>query len=246
MSAVRSIVSPPSPEIPQAPTRGFSSAAEHTRVQESFLARPERRALAWLAARTPGRVSPDHMTALGLVGCLLVLCGYALANATLHAVWLASAGLALNWLGDSLDGTLARYRRTERPRYGYFIDHTIDTVNMLLVGLGLGLSPLARMDLALLAICGYFMMSILTYVTTHVRGIFQISYGRLGPTEVRLLLIGLNAVVWALGNPAMELAGASLRIFDVVAFAAAAGMVAAFLATVARQAPELAELDRRR
>jgi phosphatidylglycerophosphate synthase len=167
-----------------------------------------------------------------------------LTNRDPSYLWLATAGFVLNWLGDSLDGTLARHRRTERPRYGYFIDHTVDSVNMLLVGVGLGLSPYVRLDFALLGVAGYLMMSILTYITTHVRGVFRLSYGGLGPTEFRGLLIGFNIAAWWLGNPEARFGEIRITAFDGLALAAAGALIATFVLSAARGARELAELDR--
>jgi phosphatidylglycerophosphate synthase len=218
--------------------------ATHVRVSETLLTPLERPALRWLATRMPRRVTPDHLTALGFVGCALVCAAYVLTNRGAGFLALANLGLALNWLGDSLDGTLARHRRIERPRYGYFLDHTVDSVNMLLVALGLGLSPYVRLDIALLAVAGYYMVSILTYITTHVKGLFRLSYGGVGPTEVRVFLAVANTVFGVFGNPATAVAGTRLTVFDGVALAAAVSLIALFVAETARGARELAELDR--
>jgi phosphatidylglycerophosphate synthase len=213
-------------------------------VNEGLIAAQERRALRWLAARMPEGVTPDLLTGLGFAASVLILAAYALTNVSPAFLWLASAGFVLNWFGDSLDGTLARYRKIERPRYGYFVDHAVDSVNMLLVGLGLGLSPFVRLDYALLAICGYLMMSVLTYITTHVRGVFQLSYGRLGPTEVRLAIIGINTLIYAVGNPELDLGLARLALFDAITLGIGVGLVALFVVSAWRQASQLSAVDR--
>jgi phosphatidylglycerophosphate synthase len=111
----------------------------------------------------------------------------------------------LNWFGDSLDGTLARFRKIERPRYGFFVDHIIDSVSEVLVFVGLGISPYLRFDLALVALVSYLLASIYVYLTTYVDGVFRISYGGLSPTEMRMIAIITNAVVFFNGNPSLQI-----------------------------------------
>ncbi len=165
----------------------------HKRVNMGLLAEPERRALRWLAERTPTRVMPDHMTALGVAGAVLVLIGLLGANISPLFVMLAIFGLFLNWLGDSLDGTLARYRRIERPRFGYFMDHSCDLISQTFIFIGLGVSPYFTMFSALLALSMYLLMSSYTYLKVMVLGTHQLSYGGMGATELR---VGIAA--WSL------------------------------------------------
>ena len=167
----------------------------HRRVNDILLGPWERPALAWLAAHMPGWMSPDKLTAIGFAGAVLIMLSYALSTRSAAFLWLASLGFVVNWFGDSLDGTLARYRKIERPRYGYFVDHTVDSFNEFLIIIGLGLSPYVRFDVACLALIGYLLMSVLVFVRTYVDGVFQISYGKLGPTEVRVILIALNTAM---------------------------------------------------
>jgi len=216
----------------------------HVRVNETWLGRAEKSALGWLVRRVPAWIKPDHLTALGFFACVLVCAAYALSHRSGGYLWLANLGFVLNWLGDSLDGTLARHRRIERPRYGYFLDHTVDSINMLLIALGLGFSPYVRLDVALFGVCGYFMVSILTYITTHVRGIFRLSYGGMGPTEVRLLLVGLNTAAALVGNPSARFAGLRFSAFDLATMAAATALIVIFVVSMARGARDLAEMDR--
>ena len=162
------------------------------RIQTSILNKMEKKLLIWLAQRQPAWITSDFLTFIGVIGAVLFAIGGILAHIDTKFLWLASLGLVINWYGDSLDGTLARVRRTQRPVYGFFIDHTLDAVTPCLIFLGAGLSPMFRMDVALAALAGYLSLSIYTYVCTIVKEEFCLTYGKLGPTEFRLLLILLN------------------------------------------------------
>jgi phosphatidylglycerophosphate synthase len=177
----------------------------HTRVNNTPIARMEKKVLLWLAARMPNWVTPDTLTALGLFASVLIFASYALTYYNKNFLWLASFGFILNWFGDSLDGTLARFRKIERPRYGFFVDHIIDSVSEVLVFVGLGISPYLRFDLALVALVSYLLASIYVYLTTYVDGVFRISYGGLSPTEMRMIAIITNAVVFFNGNPSLQI-----------------------------------------
>lgn len=152
----------------------------------------ERPALRWLAAHLPGWVTPDICTGIGVFGSVVIAISYALSGWSRNFLWLASLGFIINWFGDSLDGTLARFRNIERPIYGFFIDHTVDAINEVLIFLGLGLTPYVSFNIASLALIAYLLLSVLVYVRTCVVGEFKISYGKLGPTEIRALAILLN------------------------------------------------------
>src|ERR1700754_3087252 len=173
-------------------------AANAPRSKQFLLARVEARVLDWIACRPPARVMPDHMTALGVVAAVGIAAAYLLSNLNPAWLWAASALLVVHWLGDSLDGTLARVRRTERPRYGYYLDHLVDALATALIGLGLGLSPYMLLSVGLLIVIGYLILSINTYLETQAFGVFALGYGGVVPTEVRLLLIALNTAI-ALG-----------------------------------------------
>jgi len=154
--------------------------SSHRRVLDTFTGPIERPLLRWLAARMPAWVTPDHLTAIGVFGGLVILVGYWLTGVDRNFLWLVNLGFVLNWFGDSLDGTLARYRHTERPVYGFYIDHAVDAFVEMMIFLGLGLSPYVRFDLACLALIGYFLLSVLVFLRTCVKGEFVLSYGRLG------------------------------------------------------------------
>jgi archaetidylinositol phosphate synthase len=165
---------------------------DHTRVNDIFLGPLERPALQWLAAHLPTWASPDLMTFTGVMGALVIALGYALSIFHPAFLWLASLGMLVNWFGDSLDGTLARYRHIERPKYGFFIDHVTDALNEIIMILGLGLSPYVKFSVASMCCIMYIAMSVLVYVRMSVTGEFKISYSKLGPTEIRVLAILLN------------------------------------------------------
>jgi archaetidylinositol phosphate synthase len=169
------------------------------RVNENILGRLERPVLAWMADRLPSRIVPDHLTALGVMGATLTASGFVLSRWTLTWLWLASAGLILNWLGDSLDGTLARRRDIERPRYGFFIDHTTDMLSQTLIFVSLGLSPCAHFGAACLGLIAFLMMFVYTLIGAHVRNVMRITYWGFGATEIRALLLLGNLLILAFG-----------------------------------------------
>jgi archaetidylinositol phosphate synthase len=168
------------------------AVAAHTRVNESLLAPLERVALKWFAARLPAWISPDVCTGIGIFGAAVIMAGYALSVIERNFLWLASLGFVINWFGDSLDGTIARERRIERPAFGFFVDHTTDAFNELMMFVGLGLSPYVSLAVACLALIGYLLLSVLVYVRMCVMGEFKISSNKMGPTEFRLVAILLN------------------------------------------------------
>lgn len=220
-----------------------TQAGEHTRTSEFVLKRFERWALPRLAARLPGWVVPDHLTLLGLLASTLIGVAYALSNRNEAWLWMASAALIVNWFGDSLDGTLARVRRIERPRYGYYLDHLTDAYSTLVIGLGLGFSPYMLLAVGLAIVIAYLLLSINVYLETHVFEAFSFSYGNLGPTEVRLLLIVLNTLALTLGPLPFEALGVGATIFDIVGLAAVFGMLGMLLLRSTRNLRTLAQLE---
>jgi phosphatidylglycerophosphate synthase len=148
-----------------------------------------------LAARVPGWLRPNHFTVLGTAGAVGAAVAYALTSRHAEWLWVASLMVAINWLGDSLDGTLARVRRAERPRYGYYLDHIVDAFSTIAIGVGLGLSPYVDLGVATGLVLVYLVLSINVYLESSVFGVFTLGYGRLGPTEVRLLLILVNTLL---------------------------------------------------
>ena len=162
------------------------------RIQTSILNAAEKKVLVWLAERMPSWVTSDMLTFVGFIGALVVAAGYALSNLCLYWMWLSCLGLFINWFGDSLDGSLARVRNTQRKTYGFFIDHNVDVINETIMFIGVGCSPILNMSFAMLALVGYFMLSIYVYIDCHLKGEMRLTYGGLGPTEFRIILILVN------------------------------------------------------
>ncbi|WP_420606105.1 CDP-alcohol phosphatidyltransferase family protein [Novosphingopyxis sp.] len=170
------------------------------RIQQNVLARGERRLLNWICPRLPLWVTPDRLTSFGIVGALMIFAGYAASGFGANWLWLAIAGYSIQWFGDSLDGSIARWRKIERPSFGYFIDHSCDGITTLLILAGIGFSPYVRLDVALVAMTGYLLLSIHAYLSVHVMGEMKLSYLAAGPTELRFVLIGLTIAMYGLGT----------------------------------------------
>ncbi len=216
----------------------------HTRVNDILLGPLERPALQWLAAHMPGWVTPDLCTAIGFGGALLTMAGYILSSIHPIFLWLASFGFLVNWFGDSLDGTLARYRRIERPLYGYFVDHATDALVQVLIFWGLGLSPYVTFNIASIALTGYLIMCIVTYLRTYVAGEFKISYGGLGPTESRVAAVFLNTAMYFLGTQTLLLGRIQLSVYDLVVLAIALILFIFFINTTFKETRRLAALGK--
>jgi len=158
-----------------------------TRIQTSLLNGVEKKALVWLAKRQPKWATSNMLTVIGTMGAVLCAVGFGLANYNLQWMWLSVAGLAINWYGDSLDGSMARVRHTQRPVYGFFIDHNVDIFTIVVMCIGAGISPIARMDVALFVLVAYLAISAHTYIGTILKNEFKLTYGKLGPTEFRVI-----------------------------------------------------------
>ena len=217
----------------------LGSSVEATREPSFLLAVPERRLLRWLAARLPTRILPDDLTALGVIAAFGVAVAYQLANDSLAWLWVASGLLVVQWFGDSLDGTLARVRGSERPTYGFYLDHLVDAIATAAIGIGLGLSPLMLLSIGTLIVVVYLILSINVYLESYAFGRFSIGYGLVGPTEVRLILIALNTMV-ALGvGLDFEIVDLRLTVFDLIGLAIAAAMLALLCGRAVRNLREL-------
>jgi len=197
------------------------------RIQKSFLSAPEHRALQWLAVRTPQSINSDHLTALGLVAMLAAGLAYAAAAIDVRWIWISSICLALNWLGDSLDGTLARFRRQTRPRYGFYVDHLVDAIGALALLSGLAVSGYMHSRVAVALLLTYYLLFMEAVLATYTLAVFQISIAKFGPTELRLLLVIGNAFL--LWKPYVHLFGGVYRLFDVGGFCGAIGMALMFV-----------------
>ncbi len=212
---------------------------KHERINDILLGPIERRALQWLCVRMPRWVTPDVLTLLALAAGVLIGVSYVLTNISPAYLWLASFGFILHWFGDSLDGTLARYRKIERPKYGYFVDHSLDSFTEFLIAFGVGLSPYVRLEYALFALTGYLLMSVSVYVRTYVTGVFQISYGKFGPTEIRVVIVLANTLTYFIGNPIIQTPFRTFSLFDLVAIGVGIVLLLIFVVTTFRIAREL-------
>lgn len=168
--------------------------ADAVRIQTSILNALEKKVLVWLAERQPKWMTSDILTFIGVFGAVVIAAGYILADGNIAFLWLSSLGFVINWYGDSLDGTLARVRNHQRPIYGYYLDHTIDAVNELIMFLGVGLSGLMNLELALLVLVVYFMLTINVSINAHLKKEFRLTYARMGPTEFRIIMIVVNTL----------------------------------------------------
>lgn len=194
---------------------GGSSAK---RIQTSVLAAAEKKLLVKIAGRLPRWVTSDMLTWTGFVGAVVCAAGFALAELNLNWLWLSSGGLFINWFGDSLDGTVARVRNTQRPTYGFYIDHALDAFTISIMCIGAGLAPMFNINIGLLALAGYLVLSIHTYLLTILQDEFRLTYSGLGPTEFRLIIVIVNTVAiyvpWQRCN--LTICGVESNVFELI------------------------------
>ncbi len=224
----------------------MSDITQHRRVNDILLGPLERPTLRWLASHMPAWITPDICTLVGVGGALVVTISYALSNYGAAFLWLASFGFIVNWFGDSLDGTLARYRRVERPAFGFFVDHTIDAFSATVIFLGLGLTPYISFNVACLALIAYLLLCVLVFLRTSVVGEFKISYSMLGPTEIRVIAILLNTGMYFGGLRTSSLSLGQLgqimfTPYDLVLAGVAALLLSFFIVTAIRETIRLAK-----
>jgi archaetidylinositol phosphate synthase len=215
-----------------------------TRIANNFLAGPERQLLRQLCRLMPARVMPDHLTAIGIVGAVITALGYLASNYHPIFFFLASFGLVVNWFGDSLDGSLARYRKIERPRYGFFVDHSVDVLNEFIIIAGLGLSPYVSMSAALFALCGYYALSLYSFLLNQISGEHRLSFASMGPTEVRLIIIWVNVAMFIIGPAQLSFMGRSFPLHTVSVSVVGAVLLLIFASNVYKTARELAGQSR--
>jgi phosphatidylglycerophosphate synthase len=196
---------------------------EATRIQETFVTRAEKKALKWLAERTPEKVNSDHLTVIGAVGMFFAGLSYAWSRYSHYGLLLSCIFLAVNWLGDSLDGTLARHRKRQRPRYGFYVDHVIDCFGVSTLLAGMALSGYMQPLIAVCLLVAYLLLSSEIFLATYSLGRFEMSYFHFGPTELRILLCFGNLYVFLF--PSAHVLGSSFTLFDLGALTGAAGMV---------------------
>jgi archaetidylinositol phosphate synthase len=219
-----------------ASSHGFRPSA---RIQTNVLARSERKLLDRLCSRLPEWVTPDLLTALGVFGAVMTAAGYVASNVNRDFLFVASLGLILNWFGDSLDGSLARYREAERHRYGFFVDHSMDAVSILIICVGLGLSPYVGMAAALFTLVGYLLLGLFVFLCNHVTGAIRLSFLGCGPTELRLLIIVFNLALFLLGPVSLHVMGRVFSLHSASVGAMGLVLIGLFVFNVYRTAADL-------
>lgn len=217
-----------------AAAKPFQSAV---RIQGSITASVEKKTLIWMAGRLPAWVTADHLTLLGFVAQICAGASYALARWNRGALWAVIFFIVLNWFGDSLDGTLARVRQQQRPRYGFYVDHMVDTFGATFLMVGLAISGYLHWQVALAMLIAFLVLSIETYLATYCVDRFEMSHGLFGPTEIRILLIiGTVALYF---HPNAHLLGREFLLFDAGGVIGAAGMLLLSVIATARHTIEL-------
>ena len=231
--------------IPAATTRvaepGFKNAV---RIQESFTARVEKKALTWMAERMPAWINSDHLTVLGTLGMVLAGASYFYARWNRLGLLLVISFLALNWFGDSLDGTLARVRNRQRPRYGFYVDHIVDAFGALALMLGLAFSGYVHASIAIGMLISFLLLSIEVHLATYTLGKFQMSYWKFGPTEIRILLAIGNVRLFL--DPFAHIAGQRYLLFDIGGSIAIIGMSLMLIVSTVRHTSRLYAEERLR
>jgi archaetidylinositol phosphate synthase len=218
--------------------------SDHVRQHGSLTAAAEKRLLVWIARRLPSWVNSDHLTLLALAAMGLAGAGYALARYDRRALWLVVAALALNWFGDSLDGTLARVRRAERPRYGFYVDHVLDIVGTTLLVAGLSCSGFMNPVIALALLVAYLLVSGEVFLATAVRHVFRMSFAGFGPTELRIVLAIGTVALFRDPHVNTGLLGL-VPLFDVGGIVATAGLAVMLVVSVATNMRALARAEPR-
>ena len=216
---------------------------KHKRIIQTLTAPIEKRILLWLAARTPRKITPDILTIIGFSAAILISASYVLSRIYPVFLWVACAGFIINWYGDSMDGTLARYRKIERPRYGYFLDHSIDAICITIIMTGLGFSGYVQMELALAAVIGYLMLTLYTTLVNFTSNEFQISYAYLGPTEIRILVIMASIGIFYNGSRLIRLPFGNYTILEGLVIILTILFYGAFLYSTTVQINRLAKAE---
>lgn len=222
---------------------------QSVRIQTSFLNAAEKKVLVWLAERQPKWIDSDMMTFIGSIGALMIALGFVLSSYGVHFLWLSVAGFVVNWYGDSLDGTIARVRKQQRPVYGFYLDHTMDAINETMMFLGAGLSPFMSFNLACIILVVYLMLTLNVSINAHLRNQFRLTYAKLGPTEFRLIC--MVAIILLIGIKPLRtatvvvscLGGMVLSVLDIVGMVILLILCVIYLVTIIQDARYYAKID---
>ena len=212
-----------------------------SRVNTSWVIPVERPLVGWLAAKLPVVVTPDHLTLTGFAGALVCGLAYGASWISPALLWLASAGLIINWFGDSLDGTLARFRKIERPRYGFFIDNTTDLLSQICIFLGLGVSPYMRLDVACLGLAVYYIVSFFNLIKAMDSHVIKIGFFGIGPTEIRLGFIFYNFFLLTIGPWSVNTPAGPISPIDGIVIATIAVVLISLIVTMWSEGRRLAQ-----
>lgn len=220
------------------------------RIQTSILNGAERKALVWLAEHMPSWVTSDFLTWVGTMGSVMICAGYILSNLNVQWLWLSILGLIVNWYGDSLDGTLARVRKTQRPIYGYYLDHTVDGINETLMFVGIGLSPFLNLYTGLALLVVYLLLTLNVSMNAHLKAEFKLTYAGLGPTEFRIVVILLNLGLifikpWQLYEKTRTIFGQEVRVhaLDIPGLIILAILLLIYVVTISKDLRYYAKID---
>jgi phosphatidylglycerophosphate synthase len=216
------------------------------RLNNSALQFLERPALQWMARRTPHWITPDLLTGIGFAGILLSAIAYCYSGSHPAMLWVATLGLFINWVGDSLDGTLARVRKIERPRYGFFLDQNLDALGHLIFALGIGLSGYLQLEVALFTLATYYLMAMFTLVRGLVSNTFVIAYGGIGLTELRVAFALLNISLYFFPPEPFTLIGYDASYADLIALIWAVSMLITFVIGLSTHLTQLSASEPKR
>ena len=214
------------------------------RVLRTFTAPWEKPLLIRMAKALPAWVTSDHLTVLAVIASFITGLGFYLLRFSRWWILLSNAGFVIHWWGDSLDGTLARVRHKEREKFGFFVDHICDAWAVVVICTGLGLSPIVRLDLALFVAIAYLLMNIFAHVLTYVQRVFKLSYGRFGPTEVRIIMMAVTTLLTFWNPVIFRVLSFAFTLGDFILLALSAVLVAIFILSSVLKAIELDRLDR--
>jgi phosphatidylglycerophosphate synthase len=220
------------------------SPGDHIRENLGLLARLEKKTLVWIAARLPPAVNSDHLSAVGLAAMGATGLSFAAFPFTRWAALAVVVSLAVNWFGDSLDGTLARVRQQQRPRYGFYVDHVIDVAGSAMLFVGLACSGLMSPAMAMVVLAAYLLVSAEAFLATHAAGVFRMSFLGFGPTELRIVL-AIGALKTAESPWIWVGTGGPVRLFDIGGLVATAGLLTAFVVASVRNTRALSRVDPR-